>query len=127
MIYLAVPPSMGDGARKGRQGGMLVTRAIIFTSAADYAKSVDRCIEYIRQHRYEFKGLMRNWDAVKQMMGNGEISVAIVADPSELPPDRKPRIEFVSHPPRTPQQRQGNGGRYWDERPRIIRRGTWEE
>lgn len=102
-----------------------MTRAIIFTSATDYARSVDLCIEYIRRHRYEMKGLVRDWNSAIRMMGNGEVSVAIVADPSELPPDRKPRVEFVSHPPQ-PQTKPGNGGRYWDERTRVIRRGTWE-
>jgi hypothetical protein len=104
--------------------GKLVTRAIVYTPGFDYERA-DRCIDYVRACGYQFKGLVRDWEIVKQMMGDGECSVAIVADPSELPPDRKPRIEFVSHPPQP--QRMANGGRYWDERTRVIRRGTWEE
>lgn len=102
-----------------------MTRAIIYTSATDYARSVDRCIDYIREHGYKFKGLVQDWDVVKRMLIDDECSVAIIATPEELDPDRKPRLEFVSHPPQQP-GKAANGGRNWDERTRVIRRGTWE-
>ena len=40
-----------------------------------------------------------------------------VSDPADLDPDRKPRIEYVSHPPKP-----AAAGRCWDERTRIIPR-----
>lgn len=101
-----------------------MTRAIVFTNGPDYARA-DRCIDYLREHRYDFKGLVQDWQTALKMMRDDEVSVVIAADPSELPPDRKPRLEFVSHPPRPPKPAT-NEGRYWDERTRVIRRGTWE-
>lgn len=98
-----------------------MTRAIICTPTADYEQSAARCLEYLQACGYEFKGIVRDWATAQRMMGNGECTVAIVASPSELAPDRKPRIEFVSH------GRPTNDGKFWDERTRVIRRRTWEE
>lgn len=91
-----------------------MTRAIAYIPATDYERSAALCIEYIRAMGYEFKGLVRDWETVKKMFDDDEITCAIVADLAELDPGRKPRIEAVSHRP--------NGGPWWDERTRIIRR-----
>lgn len=96
---------------------MLVTRAIVFIQGADYERA-DRCIDYVRACGYKFMGLVRDWATVQRMMLDDECSVAIVAEPADLDPDRKPRVEFVSHPP----NESANGGRHWDERTRIIPR-----
>lgn len=101
-----------------------MTRAIVYIPGVDYARA-DRCIDYIREHRYDFKGLVRDWETAQRMMRDDECSVVVAADPADLPPDRKPRLEFTSHPPRQP-GKSTNGGRHWDERTRIIKRGTWE-
>lgn len=96
---------------------MLVTRAIVYLPGADYGRA-DRCIDYVRACGYKFKGLVRDWATVQQMMLDDECSVAIVAEPGDLDPDRKPRVEFVSHPP----NESPNGGHHWDERTQVIRR-----
>lgn len=96
-----------------------MTRAIVFIPGADYERA-DRCIDYVRACGYQFKGLVQDWEIAKQMMGDGECTVAIVAEPGDLDPDRKPRVEFVSHPPKE----SPNGGRHWDERTRVIRRNN---
>ena len=93
-----------------------MTRAVAFIPSADYERSADRCIEYIRAMGYEFRGLVRDWEIVKQMMRDDEVTCAIVADWRDLDPDRKPRVEVVSDRP--------SGGRWWDERTRIIDRNT---
>lgn len=98
-----------------------MTRAIVFMPGVDYARA-DRCIDYIRACGYQFKGLVRDWATARRMLLDDECSVAIVAEPGDLDPDRKPRVEFVSHPPKP-----SNDGRNWDERTRVIRRGRWDE
>ena len=95
-----------------------MTRAIAYIPSTDYARSASSCIEYARRMGYEFKGLVQDWEIVKRMMRDGEVTCAIVANWRDLDPDRKPRLEVVSHQP--------NGGKWWDERTRVIRRGTWE-
>lgn len=99
-----------------------MTRAIVYMSGTDYDRA-DRCIDYVRACGYEFKGLVQDWAVAQRMMIDDECSVAIVADPADLDPNRKPRIEYVSHPPK----HAPNGGPQWDERTRIIRRGSWEK
>ena len=94
----------------------ILTRAIVFMPGADYARA-DRCIDYIRTHGYRFEGLVRDWKTAQRMLIDDECSVAVVADPADLDPDRKPRIEYVSHPPKP-----AAAGRCWDERTRIIPR-----
>lgn len=91
-----------------------MTRAIIFTPRTDYVESAARCLEYVERQGYEYKGLVQDWAVVHQMFERGETSVAIVADPRDLDPHRKPRVEFVSH----------SRGRQWEERTRIIRRNA---
>jgi hypothetical protein len=100
---------------------MLVTRAIVYLPGVDYERA-DRCIDYVRACGYKFLGLVRDWTAAQQMMLDDECSVAIVAEPGDLDPDRKPRIEFVSHPPKPAT----NGGRHWDERTTVIPRNAIE-
>lgn len=99
-----------------------MTRAIVYMPGTDYSRA-DRCIDYIRACGYKFTGVVRDWATAQKMMIDDECSVAIVNDPADLDPQRKPRIEFVSHPPTPPSP---NSGRHWDERTRIIRRGSWE-
>lgn len=94
-----------------------MTRAVAFIPSTNYERSAARCIDYIRAMGYEFKGLVRDWNTVRQMLTDGEVTCAIVADWRDLDPDRKPRIEVVSH-------QQPNGGKFWDERTRIINRNS---
>lgn len=92
-----------------------MTRAIIFIPTTDYEQSAAVCLDHVQKRGYEFKGIVREWAEVQRMLGVGEVSVAIVADERDLDPQRKPRVEYVSH-------HTGNGGRRWDERTRLIRR-----
>lgn len=96
----------------------LVTRAIIYVPAADYAESADICFEHLHACGYEFTGLVLDWPTAKRMMDDDECTVTVVADERLLDPGRKPRIEVAS--------RRSNGGKRWDERTRLIRRRTWE-
>lgn len=91
------------------------SRAIVFIPESSYEQSADRCLDYVKECGYEFKGIVRDWATVWDMFNRDEVTVAIVADPRDLDPRRKPRVEYVSHKPNA-------GGKYWDERTRIIRR-----
>lgn len=91
-----------------------MTRAIIYIPPTGYEQSGARCLDYVRDRGYEFKGIVRDWAAVHRMLGAGEVTVAVVADERDLDPQRKPRVEYVSHA--------ANGGKHWDERTRLIQR-----
>lgn len=95
------------------------SRAIAYVPPGKY-DSADRCMDHARRQHYDFQGIVYDWQQVHRMLGNGETSVAIVADLRDLDPERKPRVEFVSHP--HPPANVGPGGRVWDERTRVIRR-----
>jgi hypothetical protein len=90
-----------------------MTRAIVYVPPlTEYAESAASSFAHLHACGYEFKGVVRDWATAMRMMGTGEVSVVIVNDRRELLPDRKPRVEFVSH----------SRPRWQDERTRIIRR-----
>lgn len=92
-----------------------MTRAIVYVKTdSGYEADVDRCLDYCARHGYEFRGLIRDDSAAAdRMMSNGETSVVLVPSESYLDPNRKPRIEVVSHEPAASR---------WEKRTRIIRR-----
>lgn len=92
-----------------------MTRAIVFIPPNDYARSAAICFEHLEASGYKFVGLVTDWDTVQRMFRDDEVTAAIVADPRDLDPNRKPRVEFASHGPT-------GAGKHWDERPRLIRR-----
>lgn len=91
-----------------------MTRAIIYVPAAGYERSAARCLDHVQQRGYDFKGIVQDWSQVHRMLGAGEVSVAIVADERDLDPERKPRVEYVSH------QRDAAGR--FEQRTKLIRR-----
>lgn len=94
------------------------SRAIVYIPDADYERSAASCLDHVDEQGYNFKGVTKSWTTVWRMFSRGEVTVCVVSSPADLDPARKPRVEFVSHQPTKP------GGRYWDERTRVIRRPT---
>lgn len=59
----------------------------------------DICARYAHDHRYLVVAIATAWVDVLTMLAANEAAVAVVGRPEHLPPDRTPRIEFVSDAP----------------------------
>lgn len=95
-----------------------MTRAIVYLPPTDYARSAAACFAHLHARGYEFKGVVQDWKIARRMLNKGECTVAIVAHMSDLDPNRKPRIEVAT-------QQLPEGGKWWDETTRIIRRDAY--
>jgi hypothetical protein len=94
-----------------------MTRAVVFVRSDEFDPHATRCTQYAEEKGYELTGVVvDNWDAVNQMLHDGEATVAIVSEESHLPAKRKPRVEVVAN---------AAAGR-WERRTRVIRK-IWEE
>ncbi|MGV9214067.1 hypothetical protein ACTFTM_19600 [Micromonospora sp. RB23] len=68
--------------------------------------AIATCLDHLRRHDYRLNGIIRApWETVEQKMVDGEVDVVVIADPAHLPPDRSPRIEVATSPPRTDEDR----------------------
>lgn len=93
-----------------------MTRAIIFVPPGPgYEQSAAQCLDHAEFCGYQLAGIVRDWQEVHRMLGNGEVSVAIVADERDLDPQRKPRVEVVANQPAA-------GSSQEQQRTRLIRR-----
>ncbi len=72
-------------------------RAIIYVPSDDMEHCAILCLEYAQQAGYLVEGVVvGRWRDAQSMALSGVAEVVIVADRSQLPPDRTPRIEAVS-------------------------------
>ncbi|MEV1017219.1 MULTISPECIES: hypothetical protein [unclassified Micromonospora] len=68
--------------------------------------AIATCLNHLRRHDYRLNGIIRApWETVEQKMVDGEVDVVVIADLAHLPPDRSPRIEVATPPPRGDEDR----------------------
>lgn len=95
-----------------------MTRAIVYVPSGDFDPHAARCTAFSEERGYDLKGIVRDdWESVKKMMQNGEVSVVLVAVDGHLDPNRTPRIEVVA------EQSTNQPASRWEKRTRVIRRG----
>lgn len=72
-------------------------RAIIYVPHDDMEQCAILCLEYAAQAGYDVQGVVvGRWRDAQSMALDGAAEVVIVAERSQLPPDRAPRIEVVA-------------------------------
>lgn len=75
-------------------------RAIIYVPSDDMEHCAILCLEYAAQNGYLVEGVVvGRWHDAQSMVLGGAAEVVIVADRSQLPPHRTPRIEVVAEHP----------------------------
>jgi len=80
--------------------------AIVFvpadvTDPATFAATAAPCLERVEACGYVFVGVVRTWEDALTMTRDGRADVVVVASLSQLPHDRRPRVEAATDPVRT--------------------------
>lgn len=57
------------------------------------------CAEHCARHGYHMVAVVSDWDDAWHMLRDGEAQVLVIGQRDHLPPDRLPRIEFVTDVP----------------------------
>jgi hypothetical protein len=75
------------------------TNAVIFAQPADQMMvKVGICSQYCIEAGYEAIAIVRGaWDEAMDYIASGDADVIVAAEDDDLPPDRTPRIEVVTH------------------------------
>jgi hypothetical protein len=103
-----------------------MTEAVVFVLSRHLLPHAAICYQYCLSLGYHAIGIVRDdWDDAWDYIRDGTADVIVVADETDLEPDRSPRIEIVAH------TLQGAGPAVTRpgtaERTRLIRRRTSEE
>ena len=70
------------------------------TDPVDFAAVAAPCLERVEACGYVFVGIVRKWDDAQRMIDDGRAHVVIVADTTQIPRDRRPRVETANDPVR---------------------------
>lgn len=104
-------------------------KAIIYVPLADLTRSAIACIQYAAAAGYHVAGIVVDrWDDAQSMAfgGRGLAEVVVVAERSQIPRDRVPRIEVVEEqatpetPPPTPAEHDGPSTPPGRRRPKPV-------
>lgn len=73
--------------------------AVIFAKPADQLMiKVGICSQYCIEAGYEAIAIVRGvWEEAMDYIASGDADVIVAAEPDDLPADRRPRIEVVTH------------------------------
>lgn len=99
------------------------TQAIVFVLSKNLMPNAHICYQYCLTFGYHAIGLVRDdWTAAWEYITRGEADLIVVADETDMEPDRTPRVEIVAHQPRGAGPAATRPGA--SERTRIVRRQT---
>jgi hypothetical protein len=100
------------------------TNVVIYTPATNVMIKLAICSRLCQELDYEAIAIVRgDWGEAMDYLTSGQAQVIVVAEDDDLPPDRTPRVEVVSH------MRPNDGpdvyrpGPNRNDRTRIIPRG----
>lgn len=76
---------------------MMMVNAVIYVPPSnDSERWLAVCGAYCARHRYQIVAVATDWDDVVTLLRRDEAAVAVVANRSQLPADRTPRLEIIA-------------------------------